>query len=127
MKGKLLVDCNDKGAEYLEAQVNCSLSQLLDEGNRELQPSSQKACAALGLSLLSIAVGMLRKNILSDDAQVVQLHDLVGKVHDAIQRTVESIAKASNADDIVSLVDNGNGVLEEGMYKPDIDCCLSSS
>ncbi|KAJ4845537.1 hypothetical protein Tsubulata_036625 [Turnera subulata] len=67
MKGKLLVDCNDKGAEYLEAQ----------------------------------------------------LHDLIGKVRDAIQRTVESIAKASNADGIVSLVDNGNGVLEEGRYIKD--------
>ncbi|KAJ4837310.1 hypothetical protein Tsubulata_047626 [Turnera subulata] len=37
IKDKLLVDCNDNGAEYLEAQVSGSMSQLLDEGNSELQ------------------------------------------------------------------------------------------
>ncbi|KAJ4822309.1 hypothetical protein Tsubulata_025204 [Turnera subulata] len=41
--------------------------------------------------------------------------------------TAASIAKASNADEVVTWADNGNGVLEEGTYKPDIDCYLSSS
>ncbi|KAJ4845095.1 hypothetical protein Tsubulata_037916, partial [Turnera subulata] len=59
--------------------------------------------------------------------KVLLLHDLVGKVHNAIESTVANIAKASNAEDIVSLLNNANGELQKDMYKPDTDCYLFSS
>ncbi|KAJ4822312.1 hypothetical protein Tsubulata_025211 [Turnera subulata] len=57
----------------------------------------------------------------------MQLQDLAGKIHHAIKSTVENVGKASNADEIVSLVDNANEELFKGRDEPDTDCYISSS
>ncbi|KAJ4831151.1 hypothetical protein Tsubulata_000690 [Turnera subulata] len=102
-------------------------------------------------SLLSVAVSMLKKTTLpipenswgnfvtravarfspgDDDAYGngnVQLQDLAGKVHHAIESTLSDIAKASNVDEIVSLVDNANEVVFKGWEEPDTDSCNFAS
>ncbi|KAJ4846977.1 hypothetical protein Tsubulata_019979 [Turnera subulata] len=61
-----------------------------------------------------------------DKDNLLQLHEFVGKVHDAIKSTVSKCAKVSSVDDIVSLV-NENGELLKSMDKPDVEFCISSS
>ncbi|KAJ4822228.1 hypothetical protein Tsubulata_019871, partial [Turnera subulata] len=101
-------------------------------------------------SLLSTAVSMRKKTILPipensfgntltravarffpDDYQDsegnVQLQDLAKKIHHAIKSSVENVGKASNADEIVSLIDNANEELFKGRDEPDTDCYISSS
>ncbi|KAJ4822310.1 hypothetical protein Tsubulata_025208 [Turnera subulata] len=101
-------------------------------------------------SLLSTAVSMRKKTILPipenscgntltraaprffpDDDQDsegnVQLQALAGKIRHAIKSSVENVGKASNADEIVSLVDNANEELYKARDDPDTDCYIASS
>ncbi|KAJ4850769.1 hypothetical protein Tsubulata_013817, partial [Turnera subulata] len=187
IKDKLSVECNDQGAEYLEAQVsNClSLSQLLSSQDRSqllskwfhmLVPDPVESdatplvmvqlnmfeCGGLAIGVCvshRVADGLSCFNFIETWAKFSRVgfsdmqfrpsfqlgsffpprdvsipqessapdDKLSIKIFTTRKGTAASIAKASNADDVVTWADNGNGVLEEGTYKPDIDCYLSSS
>ncbi|KAJ4845538.1 hypothetical protein Tsubulata_036627 [Turnera subulata] len=103
-------------------------------------------CAGFRPSLLLISVNIRNRTILPipensfgnivvqavarffpDGKGKLELHDLAGKIHHAIRSTLSNCAKATNADDIVSLVNKANEELQLAKDTPDVDCYASTS
>lgn len=95
------------------------LTHLVDMRRRTALPIPGNMCGNFGT--MSIA------QFIPGDDSTVQLHDVVNRIHEGMSSTFSECAKASNGDDIISIVTNKMLKMKEIFETTEIDVYLFNS